>query len=233
MYLFAINNKKKWRKLVYFLLFLLSSYALIQSGTRASIVMLLSSIAILHVIYSKVKITFFIKILSLATTSFFVILLFTNDGEMISRWRLSSNLDELSAYRISGWIQLWEKNIDSNFLGKGFGLADKIQSSIPTNMFYLGILTEIGFLGLFGLLLIIFFPIIIYIRSNVSEGKSLPFDDDSITTQFSLCSMFGFLIYLIFEFTVFRVSSDNNFFFCCWGMLTATAIQSIEKSKLN
>ena len=90
--------------------------------------MLLSSIAILHVIYSNVKKSDFIKILSLAATSFFVILFITNDGEMINRWRLSSNLDELSAYRISGWIQLWEKNIDSNFLGKGFGLADKIQS---------------------------------------------------------------------------------------------------------
>ena len=111
---------------------------------------------------------------------------------------------------------MWELFAASPFAGLGFGAADHKFPIGPSNIFYLGVLAEIGLYGFLGALMILAYPAK-YVLScffNPSGVHDAPF-----LFAFSASVLAGFVPYLMLEFDVLRVSVNNQLFFFCWGVL--------------
>ena len=144
-----------------------------------------------------------------------VLLLISDSLEtVISFQRLGGNLGEISSGRWIGIFGMWELFVASPFQGLGFGAADNQFPVNPSNIFYFGLLAEIGLFGFLGALIILACPAQ-YVVSYLF--KPILSQDAPFLFMFLASVLAGSVPYLMFEFDVLCVSVNNQLFFFCWG----------------
>jgi len=146
--------------------------------------------------------------------------------------RLEGNLDEVSSRRWIGIVGMWELFVASPFQGLGFGSADNQFPVSPSNIFYFGLLAEIGLFGFLGALIILAYPakyVVSYLFKPVFPH------DAPFLFMFSASVLAGFVPYLMFEFDVLRVSVNHQLFLFCWGVIVLyskkAGANSIQKNE--
>jgi hypothetical protein len=122
---------------------------------------------------------------------------------------------------------MWELFAASPFAGLGFGAADHKFPISPSNIFYFGVLAEIGLFGFIGALIILAYPAK-YVLSCVFNPSGIY--DAPFLFAFSASVLAGFVPYLMLEFDVLRVSVNNQLFFFCWGVLVFHSINADTNS---
>ena len=211
--------------LIMSLLFIASVWVLVQSGTRAAYVFLIATVAMYEFLISNNRLLK-IKIVSVLISIIGFVFVYGLDN-LLMRLRIKGNLTTISSGRYTGMVDLWELFLQSPFIGSGFGAADYGLAVNPSNLFYFGILAEIGIFGAVGVVLLMFYPLFLQFSRRIQGLQSLDINNN----QFYLwgtCIHAGFVPYLIFEFNVFRVSSANQLFFIC---LIASIAFALEKRK--
>jgi hypothetical protein len=77
-----------------------------------------------------------------------VLILISDSLELVTSFlRLDGSLAWMSSGRWNGIVGMWELFVTSPFQGLGFGSADTRFPLIPSNIFYFGVLAEIGLFG--------------------------------------------------------------------------------------
>ena len=186
-------------------------YVLILSGIRASYIFALTSVfAFLLFHFGRRSFLWLSGVLLFS----FLIFAFTVDLDNITtHLRLDgSNLSNISSGRWYGITGIWEIFVRSPFFGMGFGVANNNFPVYLSNIFYFALPVEIGAIGFIDLpAFCIKKQMMIQRRIPVLKGKSY-------LCVLSVCVLAGFVPYLMFEFTILRVSGVNQLFFFCWGM---------------
>lgn len=212
-------------RLVAIMLLCASIYALIMSGTRAAFIFYIAAlIAFLILRYSQ-KALFFL-VAGLVCGAVFTYL-FDGVETLAAFLRLEGNLNQISSTRWVGIVGMWELFAASPFAGLGFGAADHKFPISPSNIFYFGVLAEIGLFGFLGALIILAYPAK-YVLSCFFNPSGI--HDAPFLFAFSASVLAGFVPYLMFEFDVLRVSVNNQLFFFCWGVLVFHSINADTNS---
>lgn len=207
-------TKNIFIRLVLILASLVSFYALLQSGTRAAFVFLFVSLLAFAVFQYALRGLLFVIC---AVLSAIVLVFVTDNVETIKGFlRIKDTLVHTSSGRWIGILGMWRLFLLSPFVGTGFGSVDNQFVIVPSNIFYFGLLAEIGIFGFLGALVILTYPIRLAIGPKTKACRSVKCNL-LVALSFSSCA--GFLPYLMFEFDVFRVSVNNQLYFFFWGIL--------------
>ena len=212
-------------RLVVIMLLCASIYALIMSGTRAAFVFYIAAfITFLILRYDQKSLLFLVAFMVCGAVFIYLI-----DGvETLKAFlRLEGNLNQISSGRWVGIVGMWELIVASPIGGLGFGAADHNFPVVPSNIFYFGVLAEIGLFGFLGALLILAYPAK-YVVPYLFKPNG--FNDASFLFTFSISVLTGFVPYLMFEFDVLRVSANNQLFFFCWGVIVFNFINADANS---
>ena len=198
--------------LIMLLLFAASIWVLLQSGTRAAYVFFIATVAMYEFLVSNKRLLK-IKIVSALICTVTFVFIYGLDNLLI-KLRLNGNLQTISSTRYGGMVDLWELFLHSPFRGAGFGAADFGLDISPTNLFYLGMMVEVGIFGTIGAVMLVVYPIVLLFFQRNLRGMLI----DSKNNHFpvwAICIVAGFIPYLLFEFNIFRVSSANQLFGLC------------------
>jgi len=208
------HTKKTIWKLILGALLALSLSALLMSGTRAAFVFYLAAFLAFAILRYGVRALLF---LFFGIVFVSALILISDSLETVTSFlRLEGNLDKVSSRRWIGIVGMWELFVASPFQGLGFGSADNQFPVIPSNIFYFGLLAEIGLFGFLGALIILAYPakyVVSYLFKPVFPH------DAPFLFMFSASVLAGFVPYLMFEFDVLRVSVNHQLFFFCWGVI--------------
>lgn len=191
-----------------------SLYALFMSGTRAAFIFYLAATLSFAVFRYGARVMLFLLFGAILVA---LAALWSDYFELVKGFlRLNGDLQQISSARWGGIIGMFELFTASPLRGMGFGAADNKFPIYPSNIFYFGLLAEIGIFGLLGALLIMAYPIKLGFASSqkLTLLKEMP-----LLVAFSGAVMIGFVPYLLFEFDVLRVSVNNQVYFFCWGVL--------------
>jgi hypothetical protein len=226
---FIFWSKSNLKIALSILLFVAGSWVLFNSGTRAALILYIVAITAFSIFAMNNKLSLLITI-GLFILVISVIKLF--DIPMIENYfRIWGDLDNISGGRVSSMVKMWNMFLESPIIGKGFGFADRGVSFQPSNIFYSALLMEIGILGTFGVLLALLHPLAKksfgwLLQNTLGALKSVP-----PIKSWSLCILFGFIPYLIFEFNVLRVSATNQLLMVCWIIVFFDVIDTKQHKK--
>lgn len=198
--------------LIMLLLFVTSVWVLLQSGTRASYIFFIAGVLMYELLVSNkrlIKIKIMVALICLVN----FVLIFGLDNLLI-RMRLKGNLRTISSTRSDAMFDLWEIFLHSPFKGFGFGAADSGLAVQPTNLFYSGMLVEVGIFGASGAVLLMCYPLFIQFLQRI-QGQQVIDQNNNQFYIWTTCIIAGFIPYLIFEFNVFRVSAIHQLFSLC------------------
>ena len=215
------HTKNTIWKLILGALLALSLYALLMSGTRAAFVFYLAAFLAFAILRYGVRALLFLFFGIVFLSA--LILIIDNLDTVISFLRLGGDLETVSSTRWIGIVGMWELFVASPFQGLGFGSADNQFPVSPSNIFYFGLLAEIGLFGFLGALIILAYPakyVVSYIFKPVLSH------DAPFLFMFSVSVLAGFVPYLMFEFDVLRVSVNHQLFFFCWGVIMFYSIKA-------
>lgn len=208
------HTKNTIWKLILGALLALSLYALLMSGTRAVFVFYLSAFLAFAILRYGVRTLLFLFFGILFGSA---LILISDSLETVTSFlRLDGDLRRISSGRWIGIVGMWELFVASPFQGLGFGSADNQFPVRPSNIFYFGLLAEIGLAGFLGALIILAYPakyVVSYLFKPVFP------QDAPFLFMFSASVLAGFVPYLMFEFDVLRVSVNHQLFFFCWGVI--------------
>jgi hypothetical protein len=215
------HTKNTIWKLILVALLALSLYALLKSGTRAAFVFYFAAFLAFAILRYGVRALLFLFFGILFVSA--LILISDSLDTVISFLRLEGNLDKISSTRWIGIVGMWELFVASPFQGLGFGSADNQFPVRPSNIFYFGLLAEIGLAGFLGALIILAYPakyVVSYLFKPVFP------QDAPFLFMFSASVLAGFVPYLMVEFDVLRVSVNHQLFFFCWGVVMFYSIKA-------
>lgn len=198
--------------LIMLLIFMTSVWVLLQSGTRAAYVFLIAAV-VTYEFLAKNKNFIIVMIFSVFISIAGFIFVYGHKS-LLSALRLGGDLRSMTSTRYEGMVGLWELFIQSPFRGSGFGAADFGLGVQPTNLFYFGMLAEVGVFGTLGALLFLFYPLYLIFLQRI-KGLSLCNANNSQFSIWATCILAGFIPYLLFEFNVLRVSASNQLFSLC------------------
>lgn len=201
-------------RLILIVLLFFSLYALVLSGTRAAYIFFLVALTIFAVIkYGRRA-----MLVVVGAILFTILFVFISDSvETVKAFlRLEGTLERISSNRWVGIVGMWDLFNASPLMGLGFGAADDQFPIYPSNIFYMGLLAEVGIFGFLGVLFILAYPIKYFV---VLPFKLIIPRDAPLLVMCSAAVLAGFVPYLMFEFDVLRVSVNNQLFFFCWGVL--------------
>jgi hypothetical protein len=208
-------------KLIFGAPLVLSLYALLMSGTRAAIVFYLAAFLAFAILRYGVRTLLFLFFGILFGSA---LILISDSLETVTSFlRLDGDLRRISSGRWIGIVGMWELFVASPFQGLGFGSADNQFPVGPRNIFYFGLLAEIGLAGFLGALIILAYPakyVVSYLFKPVFP------QDAPFLFMFSASVLAGFVPYLMFEFDVLRVSVNHQLFFFCWGVIMFYSIKA-------
>jgi hypothetical protein len=208
-------------KLIFGVLLVLSLYALLMSGTRAAFIFYLSAILAFAILKYGVRALLF---LFFGILSVFALILISDNLETLTSFlRLEGGLDKVTSKRWIGIVGMWELFVASPFQGLGFGSADNQFPVRPSNIFYFGLLAEIGLFGFLGALIILAYPAKYVV---LCLFKPILSHDAPFLFMFSASVFAGFVPYLMCEFDVLRVSVNNQLFFFCWAVVMFYSIKA-------
>ena len=217
LYVAFFMSSKTSLKIVYGLFGLIACFTLILSGTRAAYIFALASIFVLHLLYFGWRP--FLWLLVSLLFSFFIFAMALGLDEISSFLRLDgSSLNDISSLRMQGITAMWGMLSNSPISGMGFGAADNNFPIHPSNIFYVALPVEIGVIGFIGAIGIIGLPAFYIINQMMMQRRIAVLEAKSYLCVLSVCVLFGFVPYLMFEFNILRVSGVNQLFFFCWGM---------------
>lgn len=214
--------------LIMVLIFTSSVWVLIQSGTRAAYVFFLSAAIMYELLHIKKR---YLIIRIMSALVFIVVFIFTYGvNNFLSRMRLEGDWSSISSSRTDGIKGLWEIFIKSPFRGSGFGAADYGLAVEPTNLFYFGLLAEVGVFGAIGAILLMLYPLVILTLKRIKGMDQFSLDNNKFSI-WATCILAGFVPYLMFEFNVYRVSATNQIYFLClFSSIGFIKKQSVKKS---
>ena len=195
-------------------LFVVGSWVLFNSGTRAAFVLYCVAISTFSIRITVSKLPMFLiaalLILVPASTWLFDITMLKN------YFRIWGDINKISAGRASSIVEMWNMFLGSPIVGNGFGFADRGIDFHPSNIFYTALLTEIGAWGTLGCLLAILYPVVKQGIVWLSQSSLVPINFEPPVHSWAPCILFGFTPYLFFEFNVLRVSATNQLWMMCW-----------------
>ena len=215
------HTKNTIWKLIFGALLVLSLYALLMSGTRAAIVFYLAAFLAFAILRYGLRTLLFLLFGIVFVSA--LILIGDSLDTVTSFLRLEGDLEKVSSLRWIGIVGMWELFVASPFQGLGFGSADNQFPVNPSNIFYFGLLAEIGLFGFLGALIILGFPakyVVSYLFKPIFPH------DAPFLFMFSVSVLAGFVPYLMFEFDVLRVSVNHQLFFFCWGVIVFYSINA-------
>jgi hypothetical protein len=215
------HTKNTILKLILGALLALSLCALLMSGTRAAFVFYLSVFLAFSILRYGVRALLF---LFFGVVLVSALILISNSLETVTSFlRFDGDLGRSSSGRWIGIVGMWELFVASPFQGFGFGSADNRFPVYPSNIFYFGLLAEIGLFGFLGALIILAYPakyVVLYLFKPIFPH------DAPFLFMFSVSVLAGFVPYLMFEFDVLRVSVNHQLFFFCWGVIMFYSIKA-------
>jgi hypothetical protein len=201
-------------KLIFGALLVLSLYALLMSGTRAAFIFYLAAFLAFAILRYGVRALLF---LFFGIVFVSALILISDSLETVTSFlRLEGDLETVSSLRWIGIVFMWELFVASPFQGLGFGSVDNQFPVSPNNIFYFGLLAEIGLVGFLGAFIFLAYPakyVVLYLFKPILS-RDAPF-----LFMFSASVLAGFVPYLMFEFDVLRVSVNHLLFFFCWGVI--------------
>lgn len=217
---FGFNNINL--KVLIVILMAISIFCLIKSGTRSAMVLGTIFFAMLFCFYLNLKQKIFF--VAIIMTIGFLFVNVWGFSELQTFFRLDGSLNQISSGRLNAMKTIFWDAIKNPFIGQGFGEADKSFSVKPVNFLYISLFAEVGLISLFGFVLLLFLPVLLFINSGyLRYARLLREQHFSIYSSFSF--YLGLLVFQIFEFSIFRVSVTNQLFFFLWGFLVFNCIK--------
>jgi O-antigen ligase len=146
--------------------------------------------------------------------------------------RFRGGVESFSSGRLDGMRELWDVFLASPFIGQGFGFVDSGSTSAPSNLFYFGLLSEIGIVGFLGAMGFLSYPLLLYfglLGKNAEKGSEKQY---FFLIVFSVSVLLGLFVYLLFEFSVLRVSVYHQLFFLCWSITLLSFENDLPRSKI-
>lgn len=226
IYYFLRKQKPVLTTLIFLLLFIASVWVLVQSGTRSAYVFTVVAIGTYEYLISNTR-NIKIKLVTVLILITSIIFIYSIEDTLI-RLRLVGDLSEITSGRYDGVVDMWKLIIQSPFLGQGFGAADFGLDIYPTNLFYLGMMVEVGIFGAIGAVMLVVYPIFLLfsqrnLRGMLIGSKNIHFP------VWAICIVAGFIPYMLFEFSIFRVSSTNQLFGLCLFSSVITLKEQYKK----
>ena len=203
MIIFANKTKKLISKLFFAFLACIAVYALLNSGTRAAFVFFITALAAYSVFYYGMN---GIKLFSLIIFLIGLTVYFTDVWDFTKDFlRITSDFDKTTSYRFQGMVKMWDVFVESPIQAFGFGSADNNPPFQPSNIFYIGMLAEIGIFGMLGSVIIIFHPLGLIIKNIIKQNRLSILRESPLGILFSASVLMGFVPYLMLDFEVWRV----------------------------
>ncbi len=225
---FTLLNTETKKRIVYLILYILTGFALIVSGSRNAIMMvgIIYIVILLYLHYLDDFLRKLIKYISISGLSL-ITLAFIFKGEfIINLLRLNQGLtgrDEIWTFLIHEIKKNFIFGIGYNFSPIFIADTKRFDVSSSHNM-YLGLLLEMGIVAFLCLIAWIVYMIIKnhkYIKLNTSERKYLIIYN---------CFYISFFIGQFFEFSFFKISAINTFTFMIIA-LNYVSFNNIVKTK--
>lgn len=212
----ALNKWPSKFSIIPLILAAICAFALYKSGTRAAFIFLFVSSVSMCLMNAGLKKTFAMVLLSFTVLLLFIYLLGIESIDHIIRFR--GGIEAFSSGRIDGIQEMWALFLSSPLIGQGFGFSDSGRSNAPTNIFFLGLLSEIGIVGFVGAIWFASYPICLFLGSIRKNAINFSEEHTAFLVGLSVSVLIGFFVYLFFEFGVLRVSVYNQLFFLCWSI---------------
>ncbi len=206
-------------KLLFFASLTVALYALIMSETRSAMLAYLVFVTIYCGLAYRLKNVFALSCFVGLPGA--ILLLFLGGDEIRSFLRVYGDLNQISSGRYDAYKQMLQIIVTFPFEHVGFGNISEGVDFAPTNLFFPGIIIELGVLGGAAVILFCCFPIIRCIKIfHALKKKTSHQPLDLMIVAFAS----ALLCWQLFEFDLFRVSATNQIFFICWGYVLAKCL---------
>ena len=210
--------------------------ALFFSGTRLAMLMLVAGVPLLNWQQisrsfhfwgtARQSVLFWIALLLLGVCS----VLAVSSDIIIDYLRLEGDLGTITSTRSAGFLEMWFVLVERQFLqGIGFGAVNSDFTVHPNNLFFIGIMIELGLFGGVASAIFVLYISVHAIRIVRQLLQSCASEWEAVLVCFASIYVIGGLFWSVGEFELLRVSCMNQIYFFSLGIITGMSLHFREK----